>query len=284
MESAHQPRPQALQDKKQEWRMKEPQKGLQFFESTHRYKLDGEWVPSVTTILGVLDKPAIPRWAATQVAEYVADNPDGIEHLRAMGRGPMVNALKQLPWEKRDTAAVRGTDVHGIAEQIVHGDKVEVPEHLVGYVKSAVAFMDDYGIEPVLVEAIVGSREHKYAGKLDLVADSKKAPRAIWDYKTTASGIYATTAWQNAGYAFSEFYVRSDDHEVRTANLCIEASFGVHLRPDGYSVHRLEFGPHVFRDFWHIRAAYEANKRGVGNWQIPGSGYVGISEQEEATA
>jgi hypothetical protein len=258
--------------------------GLKFYEASHRYKLDGQWVPGVTTILGVLDKPAIPKWAATQVAEYVADNPDGVETLRAMGRNPMVQALKGLPWAKRDTAAVRGTDVHDFAERIVKGETVEVPEHLAGYVEGAVAFMDDYGIQPVLVEAVVGSREHRYAGKLDLVADSNRHPRAIYDYKTTASGIYGTTAWQNAAYAFAEFYLSHDigkGPEWPMPTQDIEASFGVHLRPDGtYSVHPLKYGPDVFDEFVAIRAAYDANKRAVGDWRVPGSGYVGISEQE----
>jgi hypothetical protein len=254
-------------------------RGLKFYEASHRYKLDGEWVPGVTTILGVLDKPAIPKWAATQVAEYVADNPAGVEELRAMGRGPMVQALKGLPWAKRDTAAVRGTDVHNFAEKIVNGETVEVPEYLAGYVEAALAFMDDYAIEPVLVEAVVGSRENRYAGKLDLVADSNRHPRAIYDYKTTASGIYGTTAWQNAAYAFAEF-CGEGGLEMPLAGLGIEASFGVHLRPDGYSVHPLSFSPAVFQEFLAIRAAYDANKRAVGDWRVPGSGYVGISEQE----
>ena len=265
-------------------------KGLKFYEASHRYRLDGEWVPGVTTILGVLDKPAIPKWAATQVAEYVADNPAGVEELRAMGRGPMVQALKGLPWAKRDTAAVRGTDVHNFAEKIVNGETVEVPEHLAGYVEAALAFMDDYIISPVLVEAVVGSREHRYAGKLDLVADSARHPRAIYDYKTTASGIYGTTAWQNAAYAFAEFYGEGGDESPMATRptpgytgrigVGIEASFGVHLRPDGYSVHPLSFSPAVFQEFLAIRAAYDANKRAVGDWRVPGSGYVGISEQE----
>ena len=33
--------------------------GLKFFEASHRYKLDGAWVPGVTTILGVLNKPGL---------------------------------------------------------------------------------------------------------------------------------------------------------------------------------------------------------------------------------
>jgi hypothetical protein len=30
----------------------------------------------------------------------------------------MVAALKEIPWQKRDEAAIRGTDVHALAEPI----------------------------------------------------------------------------------------------------------------------------------------------------------------------
>src|SRR4030095_13550663 len=74
--------------------------GLIFYEGSHRYRLGGEWVPSGTTIPGVLDNTATPQGAAPQVAEYVAATPDGIDTLRVMGRGPMVQALKGIPWAK----------------------------------------------------------------------------------------------------------------------------------------------------------------------------------------
>lgn len=253
------------------------QRGLVFYEASHRYKLDGRWVPGVTTIIAVVDKPAIPKWAAGQVAEYVADNPDAVESLRDMGRMPMVHALKNIPWAKRDTAAVRGTEVHAIAERVVGGEEVDVPEALAGYVESAIDFMVDYAIRPVLVEAVVGSRRHQYAGKLDLIADSDRGPRAIYDYKTTRSGIYGATAWQNAAYVYADFH---GAEETPMDSYGVEASYGVHLRQDGYDVYPLEFGPHVFLEFLHIREVYDANKRAVGDWRIPGSGYVGISEQQ----
>jgi hypothetical protein len=264
-------------------------KGLVFYEASHRYKLDGEWVPGVTTIIGVIDKPGLINWAAREVAEYVADNPDGVEALRTLGRNPMVNALKAIPGSKRDAAANKGKEVHRFAEDIIHGKEVEVPEYLAGYVEAAIAFMEEYAIEPVLVERHVASREYQYGGTFDLIADSKKAPRAIYDYKTSRTGIYESTAWQNAAYAGAEFWVEDDldgtSWERPLIVQGIQASFGVHLRPDStYAVHPLEFGPHVFEEFLHIRAAYEANKRAVGNWRVPGSGYVGINEQSEASA
>src|SRR5690606_13549775 len=74
------------------------QRGLKFYEKSHRYRLDGEWVPGVTTILGVLNKPALPKWSAKAVAEYVATNREAVEHLYAMGERGMVQALKEVPW------------------------------------------------------------------------------------------------------------------------------------------------------------------------------------------
>src|SRR4051794_27638407 len=97
-------------------RMTTPQHGLKFYPASHRYKLDGEWVPGVTTILNVLNKPAIAKWAATQVAEYVADNPEAIEHLYDAGRTPMVAALKEMPWQRTKDAQQRGTTFHDFAE------------------------------------------------------------------------------------------------------------------------------------------------------------------------
>jgi hypothetical protein len=252
--------------------------GLKFFPASHRYKLDGQWVPGVTTILGVLDKPAIPKWAAKSVAQYVAQNREGIEHLWTMGERAVVDALKGIPWEQRDQAGVRGTDVHDFAERILNGQEVDVPEHLVGHVESCIAFMEEWHIRPVLVEAAVGSREHSYGGKLDLVADSSQAPRAIFDWKTAASGIYKEAAFQLVAYAFADFHGENGD-EKPMADLGIEESFGVHIRADGYDVYPLAYGRDVFEEFVTIRRAFDINKRANGDWKRPGTGYVGLAHQ-----
>jgi hypothetical protein len=263
---------------------RQQQNGLVFYPKAHRYKLDGEWVPGVTTILGVLEKPAIPKWAAKLVAEHVVDNRDALDDmLTQFGRAGTVAALKEVPWKKRDDAGVRGTDVHSFAERIVNGEEVDVPEHYVGHVESALAFMEDWHIQPVLVEAVVGSRAHQYAGTLDLVARHHNGPRGIFDYKTAASGIYMQTAFQNAAYAFAEFHGDSGN-EKPMADLGVTESYGVHLRADGYDVHQLAFGPEVYDEFLCIRRAYEINKRANGDWKVPGSGYVSAALAHEVTA
>lgn len=247
--------------------------GLKFYPSSHRYRLDGEWVPGVTTILGVLAKPGLTKWAASSVAEFVADNPETVDNLRDMGRAPMVASLKEVPWQKRDDAAARGTTFHDFAERIARGEEVDVPDAQVPLVESALAFMEDYDIEPVLIEAVVGSREHQYAGKVDLIAND-----AIWDWKS-GKRIYASTAFQLAAYAFAEFHGEGG-HEAPLPP--VKASYGVHIRADGYDVYPLAFGPNVFQEFVTIRKAHDINKRAEGNWRNPGSGYVGVALERES--
>lgn len=189
---------------------------LKFTPGNHRYYMDRKNTPGVTTIIGKgIPKPAIPYWAAKTVAEYVADHPDGVEAMRTAGRDPMIAALKGVPWQKRDEAAIRGTDVHALAEQVIHGRPVEVPEHLAGYVEGYVRFLDEFAVEPVLTEKSVGNRAHWYAGRFDSIVriPSWRPGLGMVDLKTS-SGVYGETAVQNAAYSNAEFYVEDDDPDT----------------------------------------------------------------------
>ena len=258
-------------------RQPEPARGLKFYPDSHRYKLDGAWVQGVTTLIGQgLPKgDALTKWAARSVAEYVADNPDQVERLKQMGRAPMVGALGQVPWQTRDEAAIKGTDVHRYAEQIVHGGEVDVPEHLVPHVESCIAFLEDFDIRPLLVEACVGSRKYRYAGKLDLVAEHNRGPGlAIFDYKTAKSGIWPETAFQLSAYAHAEFYGEAGDEKPLPP---IQGAYGVHLRADGYDAYPLRFGEDVFQEFLAITEVARIAKRAKGDRNSPG--YVGPAVQ-----
>ena len=185
-------------------------KGLKFYEASHRYKLDGEWVPGVTSIVGVLNKEAIPKWAAGEVAEFVADYPSLVDLMNEKGgRNAVVRFLKDLPWDKRDSAAKRGSVLHDYAENLLNGERVEVAAEHVPVMESALAFMEDWQIEPLLVEACVASRRHKWAGKLDLIAkyvhpETRHSGVGIFDWKS-GKALYPEYAWQLNAYAHAEF-------------------------------------------------------------------------------
>jgi hypothetical protein len=246
--------------------------GLTFSEAGHRYRLDGRPVPSVTTLIkGGLPAPALMYWSARAVAEWVVDNPEQVEQLRAMGRGPAVNALKEVPWEKRDTAAVRGTDVHALAERLVASAQVDVPEHLADYVTSCVAFLDEWQPTALVAERPCAHRAHWWAGKFDLFASLPDGRTVLLDYKTAGSGVWPETAFQLAAYAHAEFYVAEDGKERPVP--AIDLAAAVWLRPDGYSVIPVRADDEVYKEFRHISVVANAAKRAKGNKSTPG--YVG---------
>src|SRR2546426_12762917 len=89
---------------------------------------NGAKVPGVTTILGDgVPKPALINWAAKTTAEYAVDH---WEDLSALGPSARLKELNGARFADRDAAARRGTEVHGLAERLVAGAEVEVPEPL----------------------------------------------------------------------------------------------------------------------------------------------------------
>ena len=238
---------------------------LTFNPRNHAYRLDGKPVKGVTTLLDKgLPKPAIPRWAAKMVAEWVADNPDLTDELKRMGgRGPAVAFLKNIPWQTRDEAAIRGTDVHALAEKLVHGEEVQVPEHLAGRVEGYVAWLDAFGFRPLVTERPVASRQWQYAGKPDAIGTFEQGPLAgktcLLDWKTSR-GVYGETALQTAAYARADFYLHEDGEEEPLP--AIEATGVVHIQEGLSELYVLASDPaeidEAFRVFTHI--AYVARR------------------------
>ncbi|ROR97819.1 hypothetical protein EDD28_2428 [Salana multivorans] len=227
--------------------------GLRFSESAHRYWLDGKPVPGVTTIIGKgIPKPALPYWAAKSVAEYVVQNPDGVRALWEMGEAPAIAALKAVPWQKRDEAAVRGTDVHALAEQIINGAEVEVPDHLLAHVEGYAHWLDEWAVEPIITEQPVGHRALWYAGTLDAVVRFGRGPwaeqTALLDWKTS-SGVYGETALQTAAYAGAEFYGLAGQEQPLPQ---IDHIGVVHITAQGSALYDLGDHAEAFRVFQHV--------------------------------
>jgi len=234
---------------------------LTFSPAGHRYRLDGRPVPSVTTLIsGGLPKPALPRWAARTVAEHVADDPALVESLRATGRGPMVAALAALPWQARDTASARGTEVHALAARVAAGEEVDVPDDLLPLVQAAAQFYDDWDVEPLWTEVPVAHRAHWWAGRVDLVARlHRDGGRTWWLDLKTGSGVYPEAALQLAAYAHCEFGLVEG---AEAAPPACDAAGVVHLMPGGYDLVPVDAGQETYETFRRV-AAVARRARGL---------------------
>lgn len=224
----------------------------------------GERVKGVTTInSGGLPKPALLNWAGDATAEYAVDNWDELAKL------PYSERLKKIKggrYEKRDAAANKGSAVHAMAERLIVGEKVTVPDELAGYVQSCVRFLDDFDVRQVYVEAVVYSETNRHVGTVDLIADvllpdmpeyahigrgEDGYSRALLDWKTSRSGIFGDVALQLAPYRHSEFLIDPESGEA-IAMPDVDFTAGIHLTATGYHFIPLETGDEVYRDFLYV--------------------------------
>lgn len=230
----------------------------------HRYELDGQPCPGVTTLIGGgIPKPALMHWSARTVAEHIYNlSDDAVLEMKHRSPEHTVNAWKKVPFQQRDQAAVRGTEVHGYAERLIKGWHVDVPVHLAGYVQACVDFMNEWRPAPVLVEAVVGSRRHGYCGTVDLICDLPDGRRALMDYKTAKSGIWPETALQLAAYRHAEFALSTLGlyEEIPMADIRVDCAYAIWLRDGSYEVRPLQTGPDVFDVFLAASTTANATK------------------------
>lgn len=212
-------------------------------------KLDG-----VTTLLNDgLPKPALMNWAGNITAEKMVDNWDMLAGLPISKR---IEWGKKARFDDRDTAGAKGTLIHKLAEHIIQGEEVEVPDEVRGHVESAVRFMDEYRIHPLLTETSVAHSAYGYGGTLDMVFTSDLPAHAgkviLGDWKTSRSGIYDEAALQLSAYKNAEFYLGPDGVDHLMTGLGITDSWGVWIRSDGYDVYPLDTGDDTFLFFRYI--------------------------------
>jgi len=198
-------------------------------------------VPSVTNVLGVLNKPALPRWSAKVVAEMAYQ----MRHsLPSMEESEAVDILKGSPWRKSSRAATRGGDVHSYLQAIAEGRE---PQDLEGdasaYLEPLMQFLGQHEIKAKHVEATVFSK-HGYAGTADLFGWLDGVP-VVLDYKT-GKGLYPEVALQLAALRHADEVVVGD--QVVDVPQCDEA-VAILIRQNGFQVQRVDAGERTFETF-----------------------------------
>jgi hypothetical protein len=215
----------------------------------HSYLIDGNKVPGVTTIIGAtLPKPALIDWAGKTTAAYAVDYWDELTELAPSKRLDRLNGAR---FEQRDTAARRGTEVHALAERLVAGHEVDVPDELDGHVRQYVDFLNTFEPAPVLVEFVVANRKVGYCGTVDLVADMR-GERWLLDLKTARSGIFGETALQLCAYSRAETYLDGDGNEQPMDALGITRVGAIHVTGDGWELRPVDVDDRVWDCFRHL--------------------------------
>jgi hypothetical protein len=155
----------------------------------------GRMLPSVTNILSVLDKPALPRWAAKETAAAAAELKSSIGD---MEDADIIDVLKAAPWRKSSRAADRGTTIHEWLENSMLGLPLpSLDGEAAAYEQAAHAWLDDMQPEPVRLEVTMFGKG--YAGTADGIVRIDGQNWMI-DYKTSKA-LYESAALQVAALA-----------------------------------------------------------------------------------
>jgi hypothetical protein len=248
----------------------------------------GVRVPGVTGLTGGgLPKDALIKWSADATAGYAIDHWDRLAAL------PLSERLKEMQggrYAVKDVASNKGTEVHTLAQRLIAGERVTIPDHLTGYVQACAAFLDEFDFREEYVECLVYNETHYYSGQLDIIGtvmlpdmpeydhigrDDEGRSRGLFDWKTSRSGIFGDVALQLAPYRHAEF-IQIDPKDPDTAEPMVEVDFtaGIAISRTGYQVVPLDTSPEVFRDFLYVKevariADKEAMRALVGEPILP---------------
>jgi hypothetical protein len=181
---------------------------------------DGRMVPSVTSILTCVGKPALIQWAANTERELVIEAAANLwedaplapkKMTRTAFITTLTDRLGKTKAHQRELAkaAEIGSQVHGLIEWNLRRELGQTigPEPRVSD-KATWAFMayeewrKTVNLVPRAIEQTVWSDTHGYAGTMDLYAEldlDGQRCLAVLDWKT-GKGIYAEALLQNAAY------------------------------------------------------------------------------------
>jgi hypothetical protein len=163
-------------------------------------------LPSVTTILGCLNKGALTTWKIKEaLAVSYRSRPQEGEPLDAYQKRVVEESMAQV-----GNASDLGTRIHDALEKASMGD-MDIDPSLLVYVTPVLDWMDKAKIKVVEVERTLVNTKHGFAGKCDVIAKGPRGKRLVVDYKSrkTQPGRAVTPfdgqAMQIAAYAATAF-------------------------------------------------------------------------------
>ncbi len=180
------------------------------------YWINGRQLPSVTTILEVIAKPALGPWYAKEerrqletalLEVLVRPGPADREAYKAFVLEHLATAITGVKAadRARERAATIGTAVHaGIEWQIRTrlgedaGPEPILPDAAAWAVESWKDWAKSVALEPLALERVVYCEDCGYAGTMDLYARVKGIPTVL-DWKT-GRAIYPEAFLQNVAY------------------------------------------------------------------------------------
>lgn len=166
-----------------------------FDPDTHSYLIDGKPATGVTTIIGVLAKPALISWSARVCAEYIeTEFTKWVQHKESVFDIKAVcEAGKTAHTKKKEAAGTHGTDTHALVEEYINlmlrgadiGEEEPRYTSIQPFIEWSRGNVDHF----LFAERRMYNRKLFIAGTADFAYIGKDGKKYMADFKTS-SGIY----------------------------------------------------------------------------------------------
>lgn len=178
--------------------------------------------PGVTSILKVLDKPALVEWKVRQAVMAVCTAPDVPGEALDAKITRILDTEQQQDQEARQ-AADRGTAMHDAMQLLFEGKPDKVSPELLPWIRPAYEAAKKYGPAVDTETVVIGPG---YGGRLDLIQAGGEDTLWIRDFKTSRKlperGAWPEHRIQLAAYAHA-VSLQAHYNEIRTSNVYISA-------------------------------------------------------------
>jgi hypothetical protein len=176
---------------------------------------NGPW-PGVTTITGVLDKPALTRWHREQVAQAALTHADRLVADREAGNVEAAVAFLLAARNEGTNGRERGTRIHHAIESVLRREPFAADPRDASAIAGVRTWLNERHVRPIEIEAFLINETLGYGGTLDVIAEID-GETWLLDWKTSKSvawpngQVYDEMRYQLAGYANAEFLAKLGD-------------------------------------------------------------------------
>jgi hypothetical protein len=217
----------------------------------YTHPVTGLEVPSVTTIIGVIAKPALVGWSAKMAAQYA------VSHWRELGEVPALRRVEEIRHahtRMAGEAADTGDAIHEVIDAWAKGNPhPSPPKGVTGYVNSFISFMADKRPEFIENEVTVWSDKHGYAGTADWIA--RIGGTVMLGDNKTGRRVYEEAALQVSALASADYILREDGTQVKTP--LVTGMAVLHIRPRGWKLIPVMRREENFRAFLAAKEIWE---------------------------
>lgn len=233
---------------------------LHFDEEKHMYTVNDEVVDGTTTVLDVINKPALMGWAVKMAVQFFDNAFEPGASYDEIQKKAILEGASKAYRVKSDTAADKGGIVHEWIQKHIAGEKPKMPinQECLNAVGKFLEWERDHSVEFLESEKVLYSSKYNYAGTLDFIAkvDGKVM---IGDFKTS-TGIYDEYWLQVAAYqqAYQEEFPEYEIEGALIVRIGKDATLEVKERAWDYELDREAFNAALvlYRRLKNLKGSY----------------------------